>query len=80
MTEPDRPSEWSLAMIFAPIAKKPWMAGVFLLFLFAGAVIGVLAFPPQWGLTLQVVFGLLLGLAAMLSLYLPRMIATDFDD
>jgi hypothetical protein len=67
-------------MIFAPLRAKPWLGAVFGAFVLAGIGIGWLAFPPQWGAGLRVVFGALLGVGAMLSLYLPRMIATDYDD
>lgn len=79
MSESDG-SPWSLAMIFAPLRKKPWLLAVFVGFVIAGVAIGWAVFPHQWGPTLKVVFGVLLGVGATLSLFLPRMIATDYDD
>ena len=73
------PSTWSLAMIFAPMREKPWILAVFFGFIAAGIAIGWFVFPPQWGATLKIVFGILLGVGSTLSLFLPRMIATDFD-
>ncbi len=72
-------SSWSLAMIFAPFREKPWMILAFVGFILAGVAIGWVAFPPQWGAGLKIVFGILLGVGSTLSLFLPRMIATDFD-
>ncbi len=74
------PSRWSVQMLFAPLAAKPWLGIVFVGFLAAGVAIGWVAFPPQWSVGLKVGFGLLLGFGSTMSLFLPRMIATDYDD
>ncbi len=79
MSEPT-PSRRTLKMLFAPLAVKPWLGAVFIGFLFAGVAIGWVAFPPQWDASLKIGFGLLLGFGSTMSLFLPRMIATDYDD
>lgn len=70
---------WSLKMIFAPLAVKPWLVAVLAGFVAAGCAIGWFVFPPEWEGWLRLLFGALLGLGSTLSLFLPRMIATDYD-
>ena len=37
-------------------------------------------FPPEWSPGLKIVAGVGLGIGSGVCLYLPRMIATDYDD
>ena len=73
-------SRWSMTMIRAPVRKKPWLAAAFLGFIAVGVVLGWFVFPPAWGAPLRIGAGVALGVGATLSLFLPRLIATDFDE
>ncbi len=78
MSHPE--SHWSLSMILAPVGKKPWLAAVFAAFVVVGVVLGWFVFPDTWGAVTKIGAGIALGVGATLSLFLPRLIATDFDD